>query len=181
MFILLLHGFPDSETWKWAWGWAVRSLTPAVTLPLLSRLKLQPPLTSFAYKKEQQCRWRPAGNLSEVSLSCCSRGPPEGPRHPLIKYTSPTSTGTLASGTLLWEGDTGVDKMEGVQLGWEGGEGQDERMEERRLERKNKDRGRVCLALYFTTRKIKLYWSNFIFSKDVPSLGVLMVAGESII
>lgn len=41
-------------------------------------------------------------------LSCCSRGPPEGPGHPLIKYTSPSVHRGWGWGwggrTLFWDG-----------------------------------------------------------------------------
>lgn len=47
-----------------------------------------------------------AGNLSEGHCPAGASAPPEGPRHQLIKYTSAAAAGTLAGGTLLWEGDT---------------------------------------------------------------------------
>lgn len=52
-------------------------------------------------------------------LSCCSCGPPEGPRHPLMKYTSPDSTGTAVGRTVRWEGETARTKC---MEGWEEGE-----------------------------------------------------------
>lgn len=76
-----------------AWVWTVLSLVPAVTLPpaLPSWLKLQPPLTSIRPQKEQQCRWRPAGNLSKAHCPCCSLGPSSGV-HPPIPPPPPPST-----------------------------------------------------------------------------------------
>ncbi|KAK5917743.1 hypothetical protein CgunFtcFv8_002562 [Champsocephalus gunnari] len=69
-----------------------------VTLPL-SRMKLQPRLSGSSTKRAAV--WVSGSKKPERGpLSRCSHGPPEGPQHPLIKYTS-------GGRTLLWEGDTG--------------------------------------------------------------------------
>ena len=51
-------------------------------------------------------------------LSCCSRGPPEGPWHPLIKYTSPPPLGRCRQDAPLGRRHR-ADKPQGVQPGWQ--------------------------------------------------------------
>lgn len=84
---------------------------PAVTRPLglPSCWKLQPRLTGSPTKRAT-VSVSVSRKPERGPLSCCSHGPPEGPQHPLIKYTSPPAAapaGTPAGRTLLWEGDTG--------------------------------------------------------------------------
>lgn len=105
-----------------------RVLALAVTLPLglLSWLKLQPWLTGSPTKRAA-VSVTASRKPERGPLSCCSHGPPEGPQHPLIKYTSPASNGTPAGRTLLWEGDTG--RTECRESSW-GGREERERMDE---------------------------------------------------
>lgn len=79
-------------------------VAPVVTRPLALALQLNH--QRWLTKKESHPIGPRVRKPEQCLLSCPGWHPPEGPRHPFIKYTSPGSSGTSAARTVLWETDT---------------------------------------------------------------------------